>query len=288
MKNFLVCVVWALALFAGVASAAPVKEPPVFKQLNFKVIGSVQGPSGLTVWTVERPVPGGAPVRTVLMTTPDGATLISGVVWDAASGRNLSDQFLSSAGVVAPIPTPVAVGAGPAQAAAQLPVSADGVPLAIKDIEKLSGIKEGKDSPLGTLYVIFDPQCPHCHNLYKASRQFVANGLSIKWIPVAVVGGTRDGKRLVAEFMQASKPQDAFKRVMSDENYIPSASPNASTLEQLQENTQYLFAAFRRNPGAGQPVVPVVFFVTKQGQPQMVAGVEDVPMLTQIRGDMKK
>ena len=257
-------------LFAKTALAvslpAGVVKPPFFDKQGINVLSYQKGPSGLHVWKVER-----NGVRTLFYTTPDNKTLISGVAWDAKTGANLSDQFI----------TP------DMQSAARGDQFAPGkIPDAIKGIDSLAGIREGSGGLDKTLYILFDPRCGHCHAVYKKTRQYLASGGTIKWIPVTVLGQPEAGARQVADILQARNPVQALAAAMADKN--PGSQPSAQTLKAISENEAYFWAAFERNPTAGNAGVPVAFFVTKQGVPQMVGGIDDDILLNKIFMDIKK
>lgn len=256
------------AVAASLALPAGVVKPPFFDKQGISVLSYQKGPSGLNVWKVERDG-----VRTVFYTTSDNKALISGVVWDAKTGANLSDQFITAD------MRAVAQGQG-----AQF--SPGKVPDAIKGIASLVGVREGGGDADKTLYIIFDPRCGHCHAVYKKTRQYVANGGTIKWIPVTVLGQPEAGVRLVSDILQARNPVQALAAAMADKN--SGSQPSAQTLKAVSENEAYFWAAFERNPSAGNAGVPVAFFVTRQGVPQMVGGIDDDILLNQIFADIKK
>lgn len=258
----------AVALATNAANAA---KPAFFDKQGIKVLSESKGPGGLTAWKVDR-----NGVQTVFYTTADGNVLISGVLWDAANGKNLSDAFMT--GLVNK----------PTAAASQLQSKWDGkVPEQIKGIARLSGVKEGSAPLEKTLYIVFDPRCPHCHAVYQKTRSFIAKGGTIKWLPVTVLGRPDEGARLVAEVMQDANPVKALATVMNAKR--PGLGrPDKTVLQAISENESYFWAAFERNKNAGEPGVPVAFFMAQNGSPQMVAGIDDDALLAQIFNDIKK
>lgn len=265
VRPFLIgCLMAFLSMAAYAAEQTPPKgvvKPQFFDKQGIKVLGYQKGPGGLNVWQVER-----NGVRTTFYTTPDNKALISGVVWDAVTGANLSDALIPNV----------------AQAA-----SDGGVPEAIKGIDTLVGVKEGKGSMEKTLYIIFDPRCPHCHAVFRKTRQYVAQGGTIKWIPVTVLGQSTEGARLVADVLQSPNPIQALGAIVAGKRN-GERQPSAATSRAIAENEAYFFAAFDRNKSAGTAGVPVAFFMTKDGSPQMVSGVDDDLLLQQIFTDIRK
>ncbi|WP_432262886.1 DsbC family protein [Cupriavidus sp. TMH.W2] len=279
-------------LGAAVAQAqqSPPKAPAApafFAKQGIKVVAQQAGPGGLNVWQVER-----EGVKTVLYTTPDAKVLFSGVLWDAATGKNLSDAFITpemmaaaaSAAVQAPAASPEPT-ATPAAATA-LAKPAGGPSEALKSISKLTGIKEGNAPFDKTLYIIFDPRCPHCHAAYQKTRKYVAAGGAIKWLPSTVLGRPDDGMRLIADIMQAKDQRAALAKTMGKVSG-GETTPNAQTRQTVAENEMYFWASFDANKGAGTAGVPVAYFETKEG-PQMVAGIDDDELLKRILTDIKK
>lgn len=257
---------WALAAPALPPGVVP---PPFFERQGVAVLTYEKGPSGLHVWKVER-----NGVKTVFYTTADQKTLISGIMWDAKTGTNLSDAFITPDMTSAPSP-------GAAPEGAQF--APGKIPEAIKGIEMLAGVREGKAGPGKTLYIMFDPRCPHCKAVYRKTRDFVASGGTIKWIPVTTLGRPEEGARLVADILQASSPVKALAQA----GKAGGTAPSPQTLAAITQNEAYFWAAFDRNKAAGQAGVPVAFFVTKQGVPQMVGAIDDDILLGQILAELK-
>jgi thiol:disulfide interchange protein DsbG len=56
-----------------------------------------------------------------------------------------------------------------------------------KVLVESSGISVGPPSMTNPVYVLFDPQCPHCTNLWGATLP-LQNKIKFIWIPVAILG----------------------------------------------------------------------------------------------------
>ena len=93
----------AFAVQAGQSKTPAIDPAALVSRYGTIVDRSDVGVGGLTAWTVEK-----AGRRVVLFTTPDAQALFTGVVWDAATGRNLSDQFVAQANAKNTAPVPVA------------------------------------------------------------------------------------------------------------------------------------------------------------------------------------
>jgi thiol:disulfide interchange protein DsbG len=268
---------------AKVAASTPIVvpagviTPPFFNKQGIVVTGFKKGVAGLNVWQVEK----GA-TKTVFYTSADNKVLMSGVLWDADTGSNISDKYINHDMVIPLAAASVPAGAVPASAPTAIKS------LALSGVARLAGIKEGNGSVDRTLFVMFDPRCPYCHNVFKKTRQFVANGGTIKWIPTTILGDKANGVKLVADIMQASNPIDAMaKAMLGVGRQTGSATPNSTTAKAVADNEAYFFAAFESNAGAGQAGVPVAFFQTATG-PQMVSGIDDDALLKRIFTDIKK
>lgn len=260
------------------------------------------GLGGLTAWTVEK---GGHQV--VLFSTPDSAVLFTGVAWNAETGANISDAFLPGvipakttqpAQAVSP-PPPVAAVA-PERPAPPLmsPVedskvreaaAMDGtykgeIPVSMKTVDSLAGVKEGKGGIGDTVYIIIDPRCPYCREAYNLTRAYAAKGHTIKWIPSAALGNPSDGVPLAATILQ-SKDQQTLARVLGKHEPIRT-KPSQETVEQLSTNLAFLFAAFENN-GKDQAGVPAAFFIDhRTGQPRMMTGLSQAVVLEDIFGKL--
>jgi thiol:disulfide interchange protein DsbG len=246
------------------------------------------GAGGLTAWTVEK---NGR--RVVLYTTADGQAIISGIVWESMSGRNLSDQFIPNnlPNVKAPLG---GSGAAAPQAAASATEGAalvgkysGAIPESIKTIDTLAGIKEGKGGQADTLYVIVDPRCPYCRKAYNLTREYVKRGFTIKWIPAVVLGNPQQGNALAATILQATPQQqaDALRRVLGNKEEI-ATEPTKATIEALDRNAAFFFAAFQNN-GVEQAGVPVAFFLDKRtGKPRMMTGISELPVIEEVFGKL--
>jgi len=232
------------------------------------------GVGGLTAWTVEK---GGRKV--VLYTTADTQAIFMGVVWDAMTGRNLSDQFI-------PRNTDVTV---TEQLSVRAAAAFDGkftgtIPESMKAVDSLAGVKEGNGGIADTLYIIFDPRCPYCRKAYNNTREYVKRGYTIKWIPVVALGDPDNGLPLAATILQ-SKDRNMLDRVLGKHEQIKT-QPTKETEEALNTNLAFMFAAFEQN-GGRQAGVPVAFFLDhRTGKPRMTTGVSEMVVLEDIFGKL--
>jgi hypothetical protein len=270
------------------AAAAGIDQAALVRRYGNIVEQRPLGAGGLTAWTVEK---NGR--RVVLYTTNDGQAIMSGIVWDAFTGRNLSDAVLPAMPAVQPPlgAAPAAPGAAAPAAMATPPTGAlngkfsGTLPESIKAIETLAGVKEGKGGPADTLYVIFDPRCPYCRQAYNRTRDYVKRGHTIKWIPAVVLGNPEQGAPLAATVLQAGAAgqADALRRVLGNKEAV-ATPPSKATLEALARSENFFYAAFQNNQ-VDKVGVPVAFFLDKKtGQPRMMMGVSEMPVIEEIFG----
>lgn len=129
--------------------------------------------------------------RRLFYVTPDGKSLISGMVFDL-DGNNVTSEDLARFNVKD-------VGGSQVLSEAQL-----------DDLWKRAGelkfIAEGKGRPV---YVVFDPNCPYCHQLWRSLREVADAGqVQVRWIPVGILA--ESSKNLAAALYQARSPVAAL------------------------------------------------------------------------------
>jgi thiol:disulfide interchange protein DsbG len=269
--------------------SAALVVPPVVAKYGNVLSQQLVGAGGLTAWTVEK-----NGVKLVLYTTADLAVIFSGIVWDASTGRNLSDQFIpakSAVNSVSSIPmmptlapvTPSAMTSGTSKIVGAMDLKYTGaLPESMTTVDQMAGIKEGKGGIADTVYIMFDPRCPFCRQAYNNTRAFVSQGRTIKWIPVVALGEPAKGVPLVATILQ-SKDKSVLDRVLGQHEQIET-KPTADSIAAMDKSLSFMFAAFQQN-GGKQPGVPVAFFLDhRTGTPRMLTGVSEMVVLHDIFG----
>ena len=102
-----------------------------------------------------------------------------------------------------------------------------------------------------------------------------------------MLGNDQQGNALSATILQA-KPDQQFeilRQVLGNKEEI-ATQPAKETLEALGRNAAFFFAAFQNNR-VDQAGVPVAFFLDKRtGQPRMLTGVSEIPILEEIFGKL--
>lgn len=265
------CLAFSLGGSAALKIPPGVVVPEALRSRNIEVLAWEKGPSGLNIWHARK-----AGKDTVFMTTPDNAVLLSGIAWDAKSGVNLSDAWMPG-------------GEAPAKKATEGRAAA--VPPEIEGINRLNGFVEGRGSLRNTLFVLADPRCPHSRALYAKTRTWVAQGGTIKWLPVGVISAPMPAAPLVEEFMRSGKEASAsFAKVMSGAVTQSDRQPSPATLKTLRENQTYFYAVFQANkgkPGVEAAGVPTVFFVNARGEAEMHGSADDDEFIARVTRELK-
>lgn len=162
-------------------------------------------------------------------------------------------------------------GASPAQAPAP-----DAYALAAKG----TGFTVGPVMAAHTVYVFFDPACPHCARLWSAAQPLLSQ-LKMVWIPV---GFLRNSSTPVgATILSAANPVDAMNANESSvmeggSGLAPAGSVGEAALGKVKANTQHWQAA------GAQSVPFLVYKDPKTGQPTTHEGELDTAGLAALVG----
>jgi len=152
-----------------------------------------------------------------------------------------------------------------APAATTAPAAATATPVAMTGSAYDTAANTGKGFTVGAMmsaqpvYVLFEPQCPHCGHLWEASKELQGK-VKFVWIPVAF----NQGKSLAqaATLLSASNPLETMteheKSVLAGTGGISASSSVSPELEQaIKANTQLLTTL-------GQDSVPFVVAKNRQ------------------------
>ncbi len=119
-----------------------------------------------------------------------------------------------------------------------------------------------------TVYVFFDPNCPHCAELWNAAKP-LAGKLKMVWIPVALLGKT--SAPLGATLLSAPDPAAAMaeheRSLLARQGGIPiNADASGDVLAKVQANTEL----FQRLKADSVPLI--VFRNARTGEQGQHAG----------------
>ncbi|HGF3969398.1 TPA: hypothetical protein ACF6VC_003361 [Yersinia enterocolitica] len=237
-----------------------------------------------------------------LFTTNSGDTIFSGTVWDAKSGAMISASEMKTANTESTAPASAPVGSQAVFApdgsivTQEMPYAMQGsytgaIPDVMKTLDGLAGFKEGSGSIADTVYIFIDPRCPHCHNAFARSREYVANGFSIKWIPTVALGPANeyipDGIPIAAAIIQRQDYSVFAQNMTKNVNNI-TVEATEDTKKQLDANFSFLMDAFKARPEIKRAGVPAAFLIDhRTGRPKLVMGISESEVLVDVFGKAK-
>lgn len=129
--------------------------------------------------------------------------------------------------------------AAPAEPAA---APAGKTPVTTAAIEaEAKGFVVGTPMATRTVYVFFDPQCPHCAVLWQQAKP-LKNQAKFVWIPVAFSGATgmAQGATILAAADPVAKMEENEASVLAKTGGITAASGVDAQKEQVKKNTELL------------------------------------------------
>ncbi|MEA9392136.1 hypothetical protein SJI19_16555 [Acerihabitans sp. TG2] len=163
------------------------------------------------------------------------------------------------------------------------------VPDIMKTLDSLASFKEGPGSIGDTVYIFIDPKCPWCHKAYKNTRNIVAKGFTIKWIPTNLRGGQR-----LSSAILDSENSKVFSLIMStpisELDNLESKMPNTTTpiealYKKIDDNGQFLMNIFREHPEIELQGVPAALMLDHTtGRPRLVMGISEQEVLENVFG----
>lgn len=143
-------------------------------------------------------------------------------------------------------------------------------------LDALSGFKENASiSPANTVYIIYDPRCPYCHQLFEDTRKIdlKAKGATIKWLPTTALGESTDAIAQAAAGMRA-KTVDEFAAALG-KDAVKAEAVTDKEKQAIKDNFALFYEA-HKTAFAGKsttPSVPAAFFLDKRtGEPRLVYG----------------
>ncbi|MED6316464.1 MAG: hypothetical protein VYA60_04400 [Pseudomonadota bacterium] len=328
-KRFIIAV-FAAFIFASIllyvltfGSAQKVADPDVIKSrishmgevLDYEVIPS----TGLTAWKIK---PEGLDRHFIFYTTSNGKALLTGSIWDAESGTEISSGiklvqdsmvYNQEAGLTNPsgeTGSPIDAATASDQNMNDTSFAAtDGIgeaigeydqepPIMISFLDKLKGYKTDESvSATDTVYLFFDPRCPVCKKAFNKIEliDLKAKGLAVKWIPTtALTNGSdpkqkaahKDGVERAAYTFRAKNHAD-FTSLMNGNARVDASEVTKSEREYLEDNQQILVVTAAEIYGEDyKPEVPAAIYMNKQtGAPKLLFGISNDPVLKTIFGE---
>lgn len=123
----------------------------------------------------------------------------------------------------------------------------------------------------GPVYVMFDPQCSHCRNLWEQTKDIQAT--RFLWVPVAVISGSR---RIAAAILEAKSPASMFEAIKAGQR-INASVVSEKALGIIDDNT----ALLRQFDTTG---VPFMVAQRPDGSVLMLQGAHSKPEIKELLG----
>ena len=130
-----------------------------------------------------------------------------------------------------------------------------------------------------TVYVLFDPQCPHCGHLWQAAEPLLGKARFV-WLPVAFISPKSLPQG--AALLQAAQPAETMaaheRSLLAGEGGIGASSDIPADIEAaIKTNTALLNRL-------GAESVPFIVAQSASGQPVLQAGSMDTAALAALLG----
>jgi thiol:disulfide interchange protein DsbG len=131
-----------------------------------------------------------------------------------------------------------------------------------------------------TVYVLFDPQCPHCGHLWEAAKPLHSKAKFV-WMPVSIMNA-KSGPQGAA-LLQAGNPAEVMsaheKSILAGTGGMTASASAPAEVEQTIKNNTALFNSLNVNS-----VPYIIAKHAKTGQVVTNAGAMDTPALAAFLG----
>lgn len=226
--------------------------------------------------------------QSVIYATKDGNYLIMGDIYDL-DGRPLFNEelILNNQAGVSDVSTEEAT-------IAQVVGEYQGeVPDVFNYLDSLGGYKEDPSKAVeDTVYVIYDPRCPYCHEMFRKTRNInlAEKGVTIKWLPTVALGNpsgeNSDAEKLATQGLHIKNAEE-FAQTLGGDATVPNIQVSDKDREQLKENLAMLFGSIEELHGKDHPkAVPTAFYLDKKtGKPRLLIGPNEDKALKMIFGE---
>jgi thiol:disulfide interchange protein DsbG len=102
------------------------------------------------------------------------------------------------------------------------------------------GFTVGAMMSANTVYVLFDPQCPHCGHLWEASKPLLKK-VKFVWVPVSIINGNSAPQG--AALLSATNPMELMNThetsILAGTGGLPASAIASPDVEQsIKKNTQ--------------------------------------------------
>lgn len=211
--------------------------------------------------------------------SPDNQSLLIGVLFDAQGNnvtseqmKNLYDtnkevnQFFTNANNQSTLPTMPAQGnqaSSASNASSLFPAASPGERL-MQALQNAAGVDVGAASA-PKLYMVVDPNCPHCHKTWQEIRAAVFGGkLQIRLVPIDAQGN-EDSARESGQLLHVANPLDAWDKFIGGDKNQLAGNPDALSINAVRANHELIDAWHIQN-------TPYMVYRAKDGQAKVVQG----------------
>lgn len=179
--------------------------------------------------------------------------------------------------------------AGLAAIAASLPALAQSPPLSAASwnlLQKSSWIAEGVASPRHVIYLLVDPNCPYCHDLWLQLEPRLKDGIQVRVILLGIISPTSSGK--AAAILQSRNPARAWRenesrwRAAGGDMDSGGIAPAAAITPQAQAELEKNQDLITQLPFAG---TPALFYRDPSGRSYQIDGVPSAARLDAALAD---
>lgn len=164
---------------------------------------------------------------------------------------------------------------------------------AYKNLNTVSYITQGSDKAEHKAYVMIDPNCIFCHQLFLDMAPYIKeNKLQIRWVPVGIMRPDSLGK--AAHLLSTKTNEQAVKLLKEDEAKFNTKTKEGglSVLDQTSSDP-VIANAFKKVSknnayfgSHGFQGTPVIVFVGKKGKPDLFSGYPRGPQLKELMDKM--
>jgi len=208
---------------------------------NFNSIGNLEG------YVVQST--GTNPQQGIIYTDRQGQFIISGVIVDK-NGNNVNQMDFEK--YVAPA----------------------AISNAYNSLNNVSWVEQGPANAPHKAYIVFDPNCIYCHQLFNALQTQISSGqLAVRWIPVGFLKSSSAGKAYA--ILSAQNPLQAlqkneqnFNESIEEGGIAPLKNPSQAIKNEFNKNMQFMV----QNQITA---TPVILYKNGSGTPKSVMGLPD-------------
>lgn len=141
------------------------------------------------------------------------------------------------------------------------------------------GFSVGPMTAAHTVYVLFDPQCPHCGELWNAALPLLGKARFV-WLPVAFIGPKSLPQG--AALLQAAQPQETMsaheRSLLAGEGGMSASASVPPAIQAAIESNTTLLGRL------GGESVPFIVARSANGQPVLQAGAMTTAALAALLG----